>query len=219
MRDPRPLRLAAFLAAGLLPVLVLGVTVLGGPAPAEAQTAPVGHDHGGTGDAPSDPRLPPLDPERLPAELLGQARLLLSGIHGAPDRLLLEARLPAAREVLLLVAREPNLLPFQRGQALWALAQWGGDEVLAVYHAVLDEGHPTHVHDALLLLGRVGGDRAVPTLALWLAHEDLQVRLSAIEALGENDSDAAAAALERAEATETSPVARERLIRALQRVR
>lgn len=147
-------------------------------------------------------------------EEVAHVRLLLSGYHGLPDREALAAS-PNAFAIVSALSHSDNVLV--RDRALEALGRFwpSGDVFLAYANVVADETTPDGMrHRIMLVAAEVFGDRAVPMIRPYLSVDDVQLRLTAVEALGRIRTDQVVAILEAHADSETNALVLERIARA-----
>lgn len=143
---------------------------------------------------------------------------LLSGYEYFPSRKDLDHLAPPSAIVTLLkeMAHEADLRPTMRLRAVDALSLYEGDEVRDFLTAVLaihpDEVEPDQLrvtrlmrHRAINSLARLDAEKAVDTLRPFLEDSDLQIRLTAISALGQFGGEAGKKAIEDLRARDTHP--------------
>lgn len=147
------------------------------------------------------------------AETLRRAYRLLSGYHGIPPQKVLSAQFSDPRAVLLLLASDAQTPPLQRQRALEALGYFADAQVEATYVKLLkDEQAPEMArHRVMTLLAQHFPASALLHVQPFLEHEDLQFRLSAIEALRRIPGDDALRALRKAAQAEPDETAQKRL--------
>lgn len=147
--------------------------------------------------------------------------LLLSGYHGLPGRAQLEAAIPEVRVQLEALARDPKAFLLHRQRALVALGAWADEGVFALYTEVLKEQQPDEdlVHRVLPAACQAFGERAMPLVERFLASRELDLRHTAIDALGQVDTPASLARLERALKQERDPALRQAIAKAMEHVR
>lgn len=157
-------------------------------------------------DAPKDGTSPPRTPE-------GRAELLLSGYHQPPSKSVLDAGLEEPKKVLMKFARDESILPLRRQRALEALVYYADAEVEALYRDLLKDEQSAEMvrHRVMPLLASSFPKTALSALRPFLAHPELQYRLSAIDAVRRIPGEAARQALQSAAKSETQKVAQQRL--------
>ncbi len=179
---------------------------------ASAQQSPTSGDTTDqTTDPGSDSPVPfPFDGNEAEYE---RATMLLSGFHGIPPKETFEQKLDNPEQILLGIALSEDTSAVYRKQALAALAYWPGDTVFSLYGRLLKDAQTedTIRHRVMLLMAEHFADRALEKLRPYLSDDDLQLRLSAIEAIRRLPSDDAVEALREALKTETNAVAKKRL--------
>lgn len=150
-----------------------------------------------------------------------RARLLLSSHHQLPDKELFEEYLDTPRQTLVDIALDEGQLTLYRKQALSALGYWPDVMVYEVYTDLLDdEQTPDNLrHRVMLLLADHFSGQALSHLEPRLSDDDLQIRLTAIEAIGRLDSGDAVEALEAARDDESNSVAKKRIDEAIRAAR
>src|SRR5690554_1870156 len=157
-------------------------------------------------DSPKDGASPSLDPQ-------GRAELLLSGYHQPPAKSVLDANLDEPKKVLMEFARDESILPLRRQCALEALVYYADAEVEALYRDLLKDEKSAEMvrHRVMPLLASSFPKTALSALKPFLAHPDLQYRLSAIDAVRRIPGEDAHQALQAAAKSETQKVAQARL--------
>lgn len=143
-----------------------------------------------------------------------QVRLLLSGYHGLPDEGSLRS-VKDAHEIIQVLATSDGLLI--RDRALAALGNfWPSADVYLLYANVLaDPKTPDATrHRVMILAAEVFGDRAVPVIKPYLTSNDVQLRLTAVEALGRVRTEEVVAILESHAEKETNAIVLERIDKA-----
>lgn len=179
---------------------------------ASAQQSPTtGDTTGQTTDPDSDSPVPfPFDGNEADYE---RATMLLSGFHGIPPKETFEQKLDNPEQILLGIALSEDTSAVYRKQALAALAYWPNDTVFSLYGRLLKDAQTedTIRHRVMLLMAEHFEGRALQQLRPYLSDDDLQLRLSAIEAIRRLPSDDAVEALREALKTETNAVAKKRL--------
>jgi hypothetical protein len=155
----------------------------------------------------------PKSVDQLEPSVAKTARLLLSGYHGLPSKQQLEDKLPNARHVLLAYAQDDRVFPLYQKRALRALGYYADAEVKSLYEAKLADSDTEDMvrHTLIGLLAEHFGADSVSTISPYLYKEDVQLRLTAVEALRKVDSDAAQAALNEAKKEETNTIVKRRL--------
>ncbi|AWV90519.1 HEAT repeat domain-containing protein [Bradymonas sediminis] len=150
-----------------------------------------------------------------------QARVLLSGYHNIPPKAAFDSNLKQPQQVLMDVAQGENTLPLQRQRAVEALAYYADAKVEGLYRSLLEDKKSPEMlrHRVMGLLAVNFPKTALPTLEPYLAHSDLQFRLSAIDAIRRIPGDAALQTLQRASKSETHKVAQKRLAQYLRTTR
>ena len=114
-----------------------------------------------------------------------QIAALMMGYHGPPERAVLEAVTPDARRYLEHLAQDQKTPMMQRYNAIAALSAWSDAQTLKIYGALLaDPNMPEGgLHRILGLIGQVFGQEGLPLVHPFLDHPDVQLRLSAIDAV------------------------------------
>lgn len=202
----------------LLQTIALVALIAGCGTVAVAQTSPTADD---SSDSVVD------RPGQIPApgdkekEQFERARLLLSTHHELPAKKVFEKQLEEPRETLMAIAVDEGQLSLYRKQALAALGYWPDGKVYDLYTEMLgDDETPENMrHRLMLLLADHFPEQALGELEPHLGDEDLQVRLTAIEAIGRIDSEKANEALKGALDDEDNDIARKRLEEAVEDVR
>lgn len=151
--------------------------------------------------------------DQLEPSVARDARLLLSGYHGLPSKQQLESKLPNARMVLMTYAKDDRVFPLYRKRALRTLGYYADAEVRALYEATLESDQTEDMlrHTLLGLLAEHFGADSVSTIEPYLRDDDVQLRLTAVEALRTVDSDAAQDALREAKKDESNKIVKRRL--------
>ncbi|MFU8806135.1 MAG: HEAT repeat domain-containing protein [Bradymonadaceae bacterium] len=155
------------------------------------------------------------------AEAKETITLLLSDYHGVPTRASLLAVSPTARDILLDMARDEDLFSLYRHRALAALGHWPDAQVQSLMFGLLKSDETSEVlqHHLLGIVANAFGKDAVEVIAPYLAHEDVQLRLSAVGALSRIPHGDAEKVLQHAVSEEKNAVVRERLEDSLMRTR
>lgn len=150
-----------------------------------------------------------------------RAKMLLMGYHGLPSKETFEDNLDQPKVVVTSIALDQDGFTLHRKRALAALGYWADAGVMRHYTQLLaDAQTPETLHHAtILLLAKHFPKEALGHLKPYLAHANLQYRLSAIEAIRRLPSDDAVEALREALKTETNAVAKRRLEKYSQVVR
>lgn len=152
--------------------------------------------------------------EATPAvDQLEAARVLLSGYHGIPEAERFEAALTDPSATLLEIATDADESPIHRDRALGALAYWPSDDVQALYVDLIDgEDTPEMVrHRVIGHLAYTFGDVALPHVAPYLSDDDVQFRLTAIDAISHVGTPAALSLLDSAAEVETHSIVLQRI--------
>jgi HEAT repeat protein len=174
-----------------------------------AQQSPTDGDQRQDASGDSSPVPIPFDGSEAQME---RAKLLLSGYHGVAPKELFVETLDDPRSLLWALANHDGHPMYQK-RALTALSYWPDARLYSLYVRLLrdDDTADTLRHRLILLLGEHFPNQALDELVVYLNHDDLQLRLSAIEAIRRIPSKDAVAALVAALETETNAVAKERL--------
>jgi HEAT repeat protein len=186
---------------------IFAALILAAAAPAAA---------GDTVDQP-DQNLPetsaPKSVDQLEPAVAKDARLLLSGYHGLPSKQLLESKLPNTRGVLMAYAQDDRAFPLYRKRALRALGYYADAEIRSLYEALLADDDTDEMvrHTLIGLLAEHFGAASVSTIAPYLSADDVQMRLTVVEALRKVDADAAQEALREAKKGETNEIVKRRI--------
>lgn len=148
------------------------------------------------------------------------AILLLSGYHGIPTVEEFEAALSNPSETLFALATDESISPIHRDRALGALSYWPSDDVQTLYVSLIEGSETPEMvrHRVLGHLALSFGDAALPYVAPYLSDEDVQFRLTAIDAISHVGTPAAQALLTEAAEIETHHIVLQRL-EAAQQVR
>lgn len=148
---------------------------------------------------------------------LDRLLVLLSGHHGIPSRDELEAAVPDVRSLLWQVAMEREQHPIQRDRAIAALAWWGDEEVQELYRDLIRSADTSTMlrHRVVGLAARYFGEASIEDISPLLDHPDLQLRLTAADALGQIDTATSRALLREALHEGTPALLRERIEAAL----
>lgn len=142
-----------------------------------------------------------------------RAKLLLSGYHGVPSKETFEETLDHPKLVVMAIALDEDSFGMHRKHALTALGYWADAGVLRTYTGLLQDTQTDESlrHRLMLLIADHFQSEALGHLKPYLSHDDLQYRLTAIEAIRRLPGDDAVAALRQAKKSETNKVALERL--------
>lgn len=145
---------------------------------------------------------------------------LLSAIHELPKKPAFLSITDDAHLHLIEIVEDEALLPQLRYRALEALGSyWPSPAVRDLYIKAIEQTqHEPLRHRAMMMGAPRFGDDLVPTLAK-LLDGDLQLSLTAIEALSVIDSTSSRRALQRAKEAATQPLIKKRIDAALTRVR
>jgi HEAT repeat protein len=192
-----------------LSTALLAALLLCAAAPAAAQTT-----------GPAAPNLPALS--ALDAAQVRKVELLLSGYHELPTLDQLKAASPRAEDIVAALVRDQDTSPFIRPRAISALTTyWPNTRTVQLVRALIADPKTRDVtRHQLLIASSDLGQQVIPDLIPFLNHTDLQLRLTAVEALARlNQHDAAVNALHKALDTEKSPLVRDRITRAAKTVR
>lgn len=166
---------------------------------------------------PEDPTHPVVEPGDE-ASQRETAELLLSGYHGIPEAEVFERALVDPHATLLEIATDPQASPIHRDRALAALANWPSEQVRSLYEGLLVNADTTDMvrHRVIGHLAIGYGDDALDTVAAYLDSDDVQFRLTAVQALGEIGTPAAIARLEQASQVEASEMVRQEMLQRVQ---
>jgi hypothetical protein len=137
------------------------------------------------------PAAPVIDRAAL-SKLVGAAeqekiKLLLSGYEFFPKREELEAVTPHAQQVLVAIAEDQGALPSLRLRAIDALGFFPQGEPAALYFEQVlhrGQGEDVFLRHAMTASLQAFGQQALPWVQPYLEHADLQMRLSAVHAVG-----------------------------------
>jgi HEAT repeat protein len=169
---------------------------------------------------PAGPPIPAIS--TLDAGQVRQVELLLSGYHAIPTLAQLQAASPRAEDITAALVRDHATSPFIRPRAISALVTyWPNARSLTLVRQLVADPKTRDVtrHQLLLALPAFG-EQVIPDLIPFLSHADLQLRLTAVEAMGKlTDHDAAVRALHTAHDAEPSKLVRGRIQRAARAVR
>lgn len=205
----------------LLKTIVVTLTLSVASTAFAQQAAPPGNTVGQTTDQTASSNSPvpfPFDgksDERSGAsnKQVERAKLLLSGYHGVPSKQAFEEALASPKLVVTAIALDDNSFAMHRKHALQALGYWADAGVLRLYTQLLQDPQTSEPmrHQVILLLANHFPGEALDRLRPYLGHDDLQYRLTAIEAIRRLPDDDAVEALRAAKKSETNAVALERL--------
>lgn len=127
------------------------------------------------------------------------------------------------RAELLAIYHDPDTKRIVKLQAIDALALFPDKEVRALYQRILampfDGDAPNEVHRAINGLMQAFGKDAISDVAPMLDHSDVQVRLTAIHALGLHGEQEGVALMRIRMDKETHPVVREELAKRIATIR
>ncbi len=118
---------------------------------------------------------------------IDKVKLLLSGYEFFPTREDLERATPMAAQVLMHIAEDEEALPSMRLRAVDALGFFQKEDKVALYfEAALQQEHreAVYLRHTVTSSLRAFGQQALPWVQPFLTHQNLQVRLSAVHALG-----------------------------------
>ena len=179
--------------------------------PAFFLSAPAFAQHSGGPTGPIDVPVESADSERL--------ELLLGTFHELPPKAQFES-VPGVRSKLDSMAKDGTSPRLQK-RAIEALAYWPDAATLATYESVLADVQTRMGtrHMTLLLVGIVFKVDGVELLEPYLAADDLQLRLTAVDAIAATQSDKGFELLSKRAKVETSAVVLERIEKMGSRVR
>ncbi|MDX9719475.1 MAG: HEAT repeat domain-containing protein [Myxococcota bacterium] len=179
--------------------LLLGVSSM-------AQDPPHSHEH----DEANGAQANEMDPK-------AKIKLLLSAHCSFPTRDELLAVTDDVASILIELYEDPASIPSLRTRAIDALGWFQEDATANFFEQVLTrpETPERELHHAISAYNKAFGDLAVPTTVVFLNHSDVQLRLTAVDALGKNGGKAAQAVLLERQAREVDPVVSEKLQRAI----
>jgi len=123
----------------------------------------------------------------LEAEVVDKVKLLLSGYEYFPTRADLTRATPRAYEALEAIAEDGAALPSMRTRALDALGLYDEKaEVALILERILAEEklEDVYLRHAVTSSMKAFGQQALPWVAPFLSHTDVQLRLSAVYAVG-----------------------------------
>lgn len=145
--------------------------------------------------------------------------LRLNHLHESPTLSELEAITPDARKIVERTALSGSGLG--QKHAIAVLANLKDQRAQDVLTAVLADPKTSEItqHQLVLALVVNFGDRAIDVAATWLKSEDLQRRLTAIDALGKIDTDLATGLLEKHLTSAKSKGERDAVESAIRRIR
>lgn len=172
----------------------------------------------GAADSASTSKGAEADPIKNRDEVRQRLEFLLSGYEYFPSRKDLDGLAPPQALITLLqgMAHEGDLRPSLRLRAVDALSLYEGPEVRDFLTTILainpDEAEPSQLrvtrlmrHRAINSLARLDAENAVETLVPFLEDRDLQMRLTAISALGQFGGQAGKKAIEDLRTRDTHP--------------
>ncbi len=197
---------------------VLGVlSLLAVPTVLSAQVQP-GPVDGATAPAVDAPAVdsPGVDPQIAPPPATSDQRIrvLLSGYEFFPTRDDLLAVSPVASAILIAIYEDEDALPTMRSRAIDALGYFN-DDLTSTFFASLLERHASidkrHLHHALTAYAKAFGTLSVEREAIFLEHEDAQIRLTTVTALDEFGGRPALELLKKRVTIEKSPLVLKKL--------
>jgi hypothetical protein len=163
----------------------------------------------------------PVDPVTVPIDSPEAQRVevLLSAYHELPSKAEFE-KASDVRTILSTMARDRQAPRLQK-RAIEALAYWPDAATLQVFEAVLaDPQTRTGTrHFTLMTTGKAFGADGLDVLEPYLAASDLQLRLTAVDAVAATRSDRGFAMLEARARVETSDLVLDRIEKMGSRVR
>ena len=170
------------------------------------------------------PAVPPVD--QLDGEAVERVTLLLSAHHELPAAEMFAEAAADAETVLYAIAGDAGTFQHHRNRAYGALGYWADADLQRFYatqfELALASEHESTYFSSHHLVGLIGRHfpEAAPNLIGDLLHsEDVQIRLSAVEALRTADSEHARGLLIEAYPVETNATVREAIQRGLLTVR
>lgn len=166
--------------------------------------------------APTDPLTPPMPTVPIDAAERESVTFLLRAIHELPDAEAFAEVTARPTEVLWAIAFDEEEPAFIRDRAVLALGYWPDEQLWTFLSArAMSGSDELTTHQAIAQMVRVWPERSLAVVTPLLQDDDLQVRLSAIDALGRVEAADAVDSLERALDVEVNPVARQELERVL----
>lgn len=159
--------------------------------------------------------------QRTERDQRADLKLLLSAHHDLPDKHLFLKASPDARALLLELARDASQFKLHRYRALEALgAYWADDEVFELYARLLaGKGDVLLKHRVMMFAAAAFGDRSVPLISPYSHDADVQLRMTAAEALIRVNTETSRAALRAALGQEDEPMVRRRIEGGLAEIR
>jgi hypothetical protein len=146
------------------------------------------------------------DTDQLAPHDVQTVSMLLSGYHDLASQETL-SQVPNARSIVETLAQGPN--GFVRNRALAAMGRYwpSGDVYLLLANVLTADDTPEGTrHRVLLLFADAFGDRAIPVIRPFLAANDLQLQITAVQAFGMIGTDEAVAIVHDFAAGATHPV-------------
>ncbi len=157
--------------------------------------------------------------DRFDPTAVQKVELLLRGYHGLPERDAMTS-IPDAQKIVAALAQSEGRLT--RDRALAAMGHfWPSGDVFLLYAKTLaspDTPEGTR-HRIMILAADVFGERAVPMLKPYLQNENVQLRMTAVDALGYIRTDEVVAILENHARGERNAIVLERIDKAMRVVR
>lgn len=153
------------------------------------------------------------------AESAERLAFLLSAYHELPARAEFEA-VPDAQKILSTWATD-RTAPLRQKRSLEALGYFADATTLAIYTSVLNDPQ-TRVgarHQTILLVGTHFGVAGLDLLGRYLEADDVQLRLSAVDAIARTNTDRGFALLEERAETEPNKTVLERIEKLGRRLR
>lgn len=149
----------------------------------------------------------------LDAEVLEHITLLLSGYEYFPTAADLQAVTPDPVPYLVELSSRDEGLPVHRHRAVAALAYFPGESVQQYLDYLLTSPHTPELmrHHVMNALVTGFGEASLPVIEPFLANADVQLRLTAVNAVATIATPAAATVLEHCLSLEQSELVRERI--------
>ncbi len=142
-----------------------------------------------------------------------RAILMLSGYHGVPTAAELEAAFEDPQGIMLAIAQDDSVSAIHRDRAIGVLAYWPSESVQQFYTQLLESPETPEMvqHRVIGHVAVAFGDQAVDLVASYLNNQDVQFRLTAVQALGTIGTPLAMQQLQTAQTIENSNVVLEQM--------